>query len=176
MKKALVLLSLLLSSFWAEANPLFANVVKIVVRGNLEYSYDSYGNIVVREDVGSAGYLYDNNGNAFACFSTDDNPNSRVGAYYYDLDGNYLGKVVLSAGPSDLFGTTLIIRTYLDHKNRPVAKFVQKSDFSELSDAVEQQDKNSAAESYLNFLFGEAYGIRVSKVFELSGRIQRYRN
>jgi hypothetical protein len=89
MKNLFIIISLLslLVSTNLHANPIFADVVKIVVSGNYEYFYDSYGNIVVIEDVGTSGYLYNSDGEAFACFSTSEDYDSRVGAYYYDMNG-----------------------------------------------------------------------------------------
>lgn len=168
-------LSLLVSET-TYANPLFADVVKIYVIGNLEYFYDSNGNVVVREDVGNAGYLYNNNGEAFACFSTSDDYFSNVGAYYYDLNGNYLGKVLVSSSNDFFTGDTIITRTYLDHKNRPVATFVEQSILGQLAEAGKAEDENDQG-AYAAAIMGLLGGtMKVSKTYVLSGRIQRYRN
>ena len=182
MKKLFLFLLLfsLLASTRANGNPLFADVVKCIIIGNLEYFYDSYGNVVVREDIGDAGYLYDNDGNAFACFSSDGNPYSNVGALYYDLDGNYMGKLLRSSS-TIITGETIIKRTYLDHRNRPVATFVEQDTFGTMAEIAEAEDKDdkakeSVALSFLARLFGNSIGSNTGKTFVLSGRIQRYRN
>lgn len=177
MKKCFLVLLLfsLFVSTSASGNPLFADVVKIVVSGNLEYYYDSYGNVVVREDVGDAGYLYNNNGEAFACYSSDGNPFSNVGALYYDLDGNYMGKVLVSSS-QDIFGQKSTVRTYLDHKNRPVATFVEQSTLEKLAEAgkAEAENNQDAYNAAALGILGSV--LNATETYVLSGRIQRYRN
>ena len=177
MKKCFLVLLLfsLFVSTSAFGNPLFADVVKMVIRGNLEYYYDSYGNVVVREDVGEAGYLYNNNGEAFACFSSDGNPFSNVAALYYDLDGNYMGKVLLSSS-QDIFGQTSKKWTFLDHRNRPVATFVEQTTLDVLAEAGKaeaENDQDAYNAAVLGFLGG---ALNATETYVLSGRIQRYRN
>ena len=177
----LVFTLLLLMESSAVCNPLFANIVKIVVKGDLEYCYDSNGNLLIREDVGHSGYLYNNNGEAFACFSGTDNPYDNVSALYYDLDGNYWGKCQVTSKTEPITGDELIVRTYLDHKNRPVATFVQKSALSSMADyaaAEKAEDVDAGVAAFMNML-GSALGnigVDVGKTYVLSGRIQRYNN
>jgi len=162
MKKTLFFFLFLFLSYCVSANPLyFPTIYKIIVSGKYEYCYTRYDDLLLIEEVGSAGsiFTYDN-GETFqeGYFVSDDNLLSKVGGFYYDLQGNYLGKVLISQEET-LLGD-IDVRTYVDAKNRPVATY--KAVTGSLSSFA----------GLLSGNLGQAVG--VSKVYILYGNVRMY--
>ena len=97
MNKFLFCIAFLLTTFLAVANPLFYRIVKTKLKTDrYEYFYDSYGNLIGREDVGEAGCVYSFNGEDF---EEDGNFVYENGwcLYYDSMSQKYLGKASFSA-------------------------------------------------------------------------------
>jgi hypothetical protein len=130
MKKTLILLSLLLISFLADANPLFFPASStIVVKGKYEYFYDSYGNLLGCEEIGSSGMVYCYLGNG----EWDEEgyfieENDWCLYYCTWLDNAYVGKVKSSTELFKDLGSYFEreSRFYVDEKNRPVATYYER--------------------------------------------------
>ena len=84
--------------------------------------------------------------------------------------------MLLSTG-RDMLGTAVQVRTYVDHKNRPIAKFVEKGVADSVHElgAAEESGNSEAGANALMSLFGDSLGVG-SNTFVLSGKIQRYSN
>ena len=130
MKKAVLLLSLLVFSSLADANPLlFPNCSVIEIKGNYEYFYDEFGELIGREDVGSSGSVYgywgDGDWREEGYFIEE---NGWCLYYCTWLDNAYVGK---GKSSSELFrdGDGLydrVSRFYVDARNRPVATYYER--------------------------------------------------
>ncbi len=180
MKKALVLLSLLLSFSLAEANPLFFPQSKtLVIQGQYEYFYDDYGNLLGCEDVGSSGMVYFYNGEGWEEEGYFVEENGWCLYYCTWRDNAYVGKVKTT---TEYFRDGLYdkvysksSRFYVDERNRPVATYNETlsgatgDDFKTLFGAIE------TAVNPLRALLNGGKPVERT-IFVLKGKVRLYSN
>ena len=180
----LMLFLLLVMDYNAYSNPLFAPLAdRVEIRSGGTYYYCN-GNLFYREVGNASGTIYDVvDGEAFEIgyYVEDGDPRSNVYRNYYDLDGNYCGKCLISTSSEAFSGDQIITLSYIDHKNRPVATYVERGTVGSLlgySAAEQTGDVNAGIDAILGLL-GAAFnnnGVSVGRTFLLSGKIRTYNN
>ena len=128
MKKILLFSFFVLAFFCADANPLFfPHCSQILVRDDYWFFYDSYGNLIGREQVGESGYIHWYNAGQWieeGYFIAEGD-----WCYYYDNNGNYLGRERdWFERYEEIYSTGTYYRQtvhYVSAKNRPVATYRQ---------------------------------------------------
>ena len=176
MKRVIICIAFLMASIWAEANPLFYPHVRTIVKtDNYEYFYDDAGDLVGREDIGSAGFVYWYNGESFEEEGYFVSENGWT-LYYDNITERYVGKGSFSNEYyKDNYGETRIRSTsiYVDERNRPVATYFGRNinnSFGTLFDSIENiLNPLRAIEQVAS---GE--GVRTRIILQLQGKVRLY--
>lgn len=135
MKKIILLLSLVLFSLLAEANPLFfLGSTVIIIKGNYEYFYTEDGDLLGREDIGSSGMVYSYEGGEWEEIGYFFEENGWC--LYYCLENEYVGNEYMGKVKSSTeyyrespYSETIYSRSsrfYVDEKNRPIATYNER--------------------------------------------------